>query len=233
MLPSRRSMTLLIAALAATAVACGDNSGPSQQPPAPNTTPASLTITGGNNQSGTIGNALGNPLVVRVTNSDNQPLSGVSVAWSVISGGGALGSTTSTTDGQGEASTSYTLGPNTGTNQVQAAVADMTNISTTFTATGNTPPPPPPPPPPQPSASVTVGDNFYDSNNVTISTGQSVQFNWTGQASHSVTFDPPKNDDSGEKSSGSFTLSFTNSGTFTYFCTVHGRAVMSGTVVVN
>ncbi len=81
---------------------------------------------------------------------------------------------------------------------------------------------------------VTVGDNFFQPANVTVARAggaAEVAWNWTGSNPHNVTFDagPPNSD---TQTSGSFGRSFSEAGAFTYYCTVHGRAVMSGTVNV-
>lgn len=81
---------------------------------------------------------------------------------------------------------------------------------------------------------VTVRDNFFQPANVTVARAggaAEVAWNWTGSNRHNVTFDagPP---DSDTQTSGSFSRSFSEAGAFTYYCTVHGRAVMSGTVNV-
>lgn len=81
---------------------------------------------------------------------------------------------------------------------------------------------------------VTVGDNFFQPANVTVARAggaAEVVWNWSGSNLHNVTFDagPPN---SNTQTSGSFSRTFGEAGSFTYICTVHGRAVMSGTVVV-
>ncbi|MDH3497977.1 MAG: plastocyanin/azurin family copper-binding protein [Gemmatimonadota bacterium] len=119
-------------ALIAGAAGCGEEGS---NPPPPNTTPAAISVVSGNNQSATVGTALPAPLIVNVTNSDGAALSGVVVSWTVVAGGGALGSATSTTNAQGQAQTTYTVGANAGANQVQAAVQSNTSLSTTFSAT--------------------------------------------------------------------------------------------------
>ena len=110
---------------------------------------------------------------------------------------------------------------------------------------GTEPPPPPPPTGGGPvggtGVTVTVSNNDYSPDPVSVSAGTTVTWRWNscsgdgygGQvcAFHSVTFDDggpsasPKND-------GSFARSFASAGTFTYYCTSHGRAAMSGSVVV-
>ena len=84
------------------------------------------------------------------------------------------------------------------------------------------------------TASVTIGDNFFSPATVTVtrgSSGATVAWTWAGSNPHSVTFDAG-GPNSIVQNSGSFSRTFTASGTFTYYCTVHGRAIMSGTVVV-
>jgi adhesin/invasin len=120
-------------------VACSSEDNGTNPPPG-NTTPAAIAVTSGNNQSGTVNAALASPLVVTVTNSDGDPLSGVGVSWTVAAGGGSLSAATSTTNAQGQASINYTLGPNAGTNTINAAVTSDNSLSTSFTATANAPP---------------------------------------------------------------------------------------------
>lgn len=84
------------------------------------------------------------------------------------------------------------------------------------------------------AGTVTVGDNFFQPANVTVSRTDGageVAWNWTGNNPHNVTFDagPPNSE---TQTSGSFNRSFSEAGSFTYYCTVHGREVMSGTVNV-
>lgn len=84
---------------------------------------------------------------------------------------------------------------------------------------------------PPPAANVNVGDNFFDPSSLTVSTGTTVDWTWTGANPHTVTF----NDGIGnsiQQTSGTHMRQFTAVGTFGYFCTVHGASVMSGTVVV-
>lgn len=101
-----------------------------------NTTPATITAAAGDNQSGTVGGALADPLVVTVRNSDGETLRDVAVSWTVVSGGGSLASPTSSTNAEGRAQITYTLGPAAGANTVQAAVSSDASLSVTFTATG-------------------------------------------------------------------------------------------------
>src|SRR5690606_4194382 len=74
-----------------------------------------LTITGGNNQSGTVNTQLPNALSLKVVDPFNNPLSNVGVNFAITSyPPGAIGQTLSTasvtSNGSGNVSTSLTLG---------------------------------------------------------------------------------------------------------------------------
>ena len=87
-------------------------------------------------------------------------------------------------------------------------------------------------PPTTPAAnSVAVADNFFNPSSLTVSQDTTVTWNWTGGNPHTVTFDDGLNS-SGTQTGGTHTRQFDQTGTFTYFCSVHGRAVMSGQIVV-
>ncbi len=89
-----------------------------------------------------------------------------------------------------------------------------------------------PTPTPTPGTNeVNVIDNGFDPTSRTVSVGTTVQWNWRGVNSHNVTFDDLMGS-SGTQTSGTHTRQFTAAGNFGYICTIHGAAVMSGTVVV-
>jgi plastocyanin len=134
-----RKSTLPMSLACVAVAACGD-SGPSDPDPNPDTTPATLSVESGNNQSADVGMTLGAPFVVRVENAGGDPLGGETIDWTVQSGGGSLGSSSSTTDALGMAQTTYTVGSTAGSNQIRAAVRDATNLTATFTATATDPP---------------------------------------------------------------------------------------------
>jgi len=81
------------------------------------------------------------------------------------------------------------------------------------------------------TASVTVGDNFFSPVQDTVGLGGTVTWRWTGINRHQVTFDDgaPGSD---TLTTGTFSRTFNATGTYTYFCAVHGRAVMNGAVIV-
>ncbi|MFB3079334.1 MAG: hypothetical protein ACE1Y4_15165, partial [Lysobacterales bacterium] len=75
----------------------------------------------GNDQSGLIGTTLGQPFVVQVTDASNNPVVGWPVSFSVQAGGGNFGGQSSvvkSTDSEGKASATLTLGNTAGTPQI-------------------------------------------------------------------------------------------------------------------
>ena len=209
----RRSVFVCLCA-AVFVAACGEDT----TQPEPETR---VAVQSGDNQSQTVGAALDNPVVVRVS-QDGSGLSGASVAWTVTGGGGSVSPTTSTTDSDGFASTVWTLGATAGANSLEASVSGATGSPVTFSATGE--------PGTLPNtASVDVNDNFFDPSSVSIAQGGEVTWTWVGSGTHNVTFASGPN--SSTTSTGTFSRTFDTTGSFDYQCTIHGSA-MSGTVVV-
>jgi PKD repeat protein len=98
---------------------------------------ASLAIVSGNNQTGTVGSTLPNPLVVKVADQSNNPLAGVTVNFAVTAGSGSVNPTSATTASNGQAQATWTLGNTPGTNTATARVAGLTSVSFTATATAS------------------------------------------------------------------------------------------------
>jgi uncharacterized protein (TIGR03437 family) len=98
--------------------------------------PAKVNIIGqGNNQSGSPGQTLPFPLVVQVTDAGGNTLSGVPVTWQVVTAGTVtLKNVINTTDANGRASASATLGNVAGAQQVTVTAG---TASATFTLTVN------------------------------------------------------------------------------------------------
>jgi len=76
-----------------------------------NRVPAKLTKVSGDGQAGAPGSTLPDPFVVRVRDQSNAPYEGVPVTFTVTAGGGSLDVETTTTDANGLARTTLTLGP--------------------------------------------------------------------------------------------------------------------------
>ena len=102
-----------------------------------------IEIVSGNNQRGDTGTQLTNPLVVEVLDDDDDPVSGVTVTFSVTAGGGSLSDTSVDTNNRGRAQTTLTLGDSPGRNTVRASVSGV-STRVTFTATAVDPAPPEP-----------------------------------------------------------------------------------------
>ena len=103
--------TLLSCALL---VACGDSGGP----PAP---AVNLDVSSGSALAGEAGQPLADSLGVLVLRaSDNAPVSGVTVTWSVVAGGGSVSPTQSTSNASGIARALRTLGPTAGVQTTRA-----------------------------------------------------------------------------------------------------------------
>jgi plastocyanin len=187
-------------------------------------TPASMLKVSGDNQSATVSQSLANPLVVRVRNAGGQGLQGVAVQWSVVQGGGTLGATSTTTNAQGEASTTYTVGSATGTNEVRASVQTALAINASFTATANAP-----------STGVTVGvANFqFTPPSATVAAGGTVTWNFN-QGIHNVTWVAGGFTNSGDLGSGTYQVTFPAAGTYSYYCSIHGSpgSGMAGSITV-
>jgi plastocyanin len=123
----------------------------------------------------------------------------------------------------------------------QPPMTTPTPPGATATPASATPTPPSATPTPtSTTASVDVLNNrFVDSvsgnSTTTITMGSTVTWTFT-TGPHSTTSGncctPSGQWDSGTRSTGTFSQTFSSAGTFPYFCTVHG-SMMTGTVVVN
>jgi plastocyanin len=189
-------------------------------------TPAAIEISSGNNQSAIVGGSLPAPLAVVVRNAASEALSGITVTWTVTQGGGSVGSATSTTNAQGIASTTYTVGGSAGSEQIEAAVQSDASLTQTFTATANAPPS---------AAGVSVEDPAsFDPSDVIIAESGTVTWTWNGAVQHNVTWVSGGFMDSPTQASGTHQVTFPSTGTFGYYCTIHGTPTtgMRGTVDV-
>ncbi|RYD89794.1 MAG: hypothetical protein EOP50_16980, partial [Sphingobacteriales bacterium] len=83
-------------------------------------------INSGNNQTGTVNSALSSSLEVIALDTNNNPVSGVTVNWSVLTGGGSLVASGATTNSSGIASAVLTLGNSAGSNTARAAATGFT-----------------------------------------------------------------------------------------------------------
>jgi hypothetical protein len=113
----------LLVALAAASIQCSDNISPR--------TPSAIAMADGNGQTGAVGDALANPLVVVVTDNSGDPVDGVSVAWDAH-GVGSVSAASSETDANGRASIDRTLGNQAGEQTTTASVDGLSGSPVTF-----------------------------------------------------------------------------------------------------
>ncbi len=119
-----------LAALSILLFACSDTSGPSTDPD----DPTAIVVLAGNGQKRALGAQLVDSLAVRVLDGAGDPASGVSVSWTVASGDAVISPATTSTGGDGTARTSVTVGSQTGTITIHAAVDGLSPATFTVQA---------------------------------------------------------------------------------------------------
>ena len=102
--------------------------------------PALLKVSG-DNQKGVSGAVLSNPFVVEVQDENGSSLSEIPVTFIVTTGGGTLSITATTTDPNGRAQSTLTLGSNLGPNSVEVSAVGIRS-PVTFHAISDTEAPP-------------------------------------------------------------------------------------------
>jgi hypothetical protein len=96
--------------------------------------PTTIELVSGNDQSASVGGALPNPLVVRVTDANDIPVANVGVVWTAEVGGSVSAENTAT-DASGLAQVTRTLGLLPGPYTTIAAVDGLSGSPVTFTST--------------------------------------------------------------------------------------------------
>ncbi len=226
----RRRLGLILFSSILVAACGGDDQGPQQSP----LVIAKTTVKSGDEQTGPVGTALGNPLRVMITR-DGEPVEGEDVDW--VAGQGGAFSDETDSDEAGIASAVWTLGPEIGNHAATASIEDATGspLNYTATATDGTGPPP------GPTIQVLgpAGGNRFEPSQVTITAGQTVTWSWPeGALSHNVV--PEDGDNpipSGPVTNGpeTYTFTFNEIGVYRFFCLSHGGVGgvgMSGRVIV-
>ena len=99
---------------------------------------STIAINAGNNQSATAGTAVTTAPSVIVKDSNNNPVSGVSVTFAVETGAGSLATSGTVSTGADGIATSpaWTLGTSAGSNTLSATSGSLSGSPLTFTATG-------------------------------------------------------------------------------------------------
>ena len=98
--------------------------------------PHVLSIVSGDGQEGLPGAVLPGSLVVEVRDENGDPLQRVPVTFAIVAGGGTLSAPTDTTDENGRAEITLTLGNQPRRNIVVGRVAEVTPVIFSFNAVG-------------------------------------------------------------------------------------------------
>src|SRR5437773_5297920 len=204
-------------------LACGGDGG-GTTPPGP---PVDLLKNpAGDGQSWYFNNPLPTSLSVTAVDVDGRAVPSVVITWAVASGGGTVTPTQSTTNANGVATTTDSVGGST----IQIVSATFTGLAgpVSFTEHATTPPT---------SAAVSVNDNVFSPASAVIKTGGTVTWTWAGSplVIHNVTYTGgptprPANGPNQAGGSGTFQSTITTVGKYDYTCTNH--AGMNGTVTV-
>ena len=121
---------LLGLALSSLLSGCGDGvTDPSEQ--------IDVTIISGDGQLADVGGTLPQDLLVRSSDADGNAVGNVDLLFNVVQGGGSLGATVVTTNSQGTASSTWTLGPQEGAQQVVVSAVANAGAEATFSATAS------------------------------------------------------------------------------------------------
>lgn len=97
---------------------------------------SSITVSpASNGQVGVAGQPLAQPIVVHVADQDGASAVNALVTWTVVGSGGSVSSATSTTDVNGNASVTWTLGQTVGTDSLIASIVSGASVTITATVT--------------------------------------------------------------------------------------------------
>jgi Bacterial Ig-like domain (group 1) len=97
---------------------------------------SSITVSSASNgQTGEVGQPLAQPIVVHVSDQNGASIANALVAWTVVSGGGSVDAATSLTDGNGNASVTWTMGDVAGEDSLRAGITSGATATITATAT--------------------------------------------------------------------------------------------------
>lgn len=132
-MPLRPLRRVLFSALTCAALAACDEGVPLiVQPPEPPTppTPASVQVASGDGQRAVQGLSLEEPIVIRVLDAQGQALAGETVTFAPAAGHGTANPASATTDSDGRAATTWTLGADGGTHMLALTATDATGSAT-------------------------------------------------------------------------------------------------------
>jgi plastocyanin len=195
-------------------IACGGSGdGGGTNPPPPGTV-SSVTL---NRSSAVMKPTESVTITATPKNASGNAISGKTVTWTASPASGTVSLTPN-------GSQVTVTGTADGTAQVKATVDQVNSPSATITVTSTI----------ASSADVTVGSggDVFTPDQADISAGGTVNFTWAA-GPHNVTWTagPTTPANSGDRSSGSFSVTLPQAGTYSYHCTIH--AGMNGSVTVH
>jgi len=97
--------------------------------------PSDIIVAQGNNQTAKIGGTVPTSIVVRVVGSGNVPMSGVTVLFQVVGGGGSISPQSAVTSSLGEVTAKWTLGATAGVQSAVISASTLTPVVLQATAT--------------------------------------------------------------------------------------------------
>lgn len=203
-------------------------------------TAASIQSVSGGEQNGVTGRAFDQPLVVEARDDSGDPVSGVSISWSVTSGDASPASGSTVTGSDGRASVEVTAGPSTGSVTVEASAsgADGSPVSFALETT---------------VARFAVGDFYFEDPQgrqntdaaVEMAVGDTVMWEWGGSAQHNVQSGEGQGGSSGDgvpqggatlgsptQTSGTYRFAPQVEGTWEFYCGVHPSQMYGSTFTV-
>jgi subtilisin family serine protease len=124
---SVRALVLVAGVTSMTMISCKDT-------PTALSDPAKFTLVSGDAQSSNTG-VLPTPLIVKVTDVEGNPKSGVTITWAASDSTAVLSAVTTTTDDQGQAQITWTLGASSGRQTVTASTPSIPGAQVVFQAT--------------------------------------------------------------------------------------------------
>ncbi len=127
----KRVLSVALAVAAFAVVACGGDDDPTGGGQIG--VPTELVVVSGDGQKVATRSETIEPFVVKVTDSQGNPIRRVDVTWEVTAGGGTLSATETDTDGFGETQVYLTAGSAEGANTVTATVDTLNGSPATFT----------------------------------------------------------------------------------------------------
>ena len=207
-----RAATLVLTVVLCPVIACGGSGGGGTNPPPPPTV-SSVTLS---KTSVLIKPTEQTTITATARDAGGSAIAGKTYTWNIDNSSVASMSTNG-------ASATIT-GSNLGDAHVTATADQVTSTAALITVTNSI----------SLTADVSVGAggaNAFDPSSVDIGAGGHVNFNWGSSVTHNVTFDNSSIAGSGDKSSGTFTATFAQAGTYNYHCTIH--AGMTGVVNVH